>query len=293
MWAAGRFDRAAEFVSAARRIGFQRIELNPQVSKDMLQEIMTLHDSGAVSISSVHAPCPTWPGPGPIPELSALDESVRVAAVGIIKAAIDLARRLDAHRVVVHSGRVDVDVRNEETLRRLCEQGEKDSADYRRAMLDLMRERAEKSPPHLEATMRSLQEVQEYARGSGVRLGLETRYHYYEIPLPEEVQRLLGWLDPAIFGYWHDVGHANNLEVLGFLSHEEWLSRFGSRLVGIHLHDARRTADHRPVGMGDIDFEMVRKHVPPGAVRVCEFNSSWPEDEVEAAFNRLKGLGLV
>jgi len=296
MWWIGRFERAADFVRAAQSVGFESIELNPQVAPQMLQDIVALSDAGRASISSVHAPCPAWRGSGMVPELSALDEGERVAAVGIIKDAVELAKRVRASAVVVHSGRVDVDVDKEQALRQLLDRGEKGSAAYQALMRDLIRERADRRRAYLDATARSLWEIQEYVNrtecGGAVRIGLETRYHYYEVPLVDEMQTLLDSLDPAIFHYWHDVGHAHNLEVLGFQPHEEWLKRFGRRLLGIHLHDAVRTADHRPVGTGEIDFRMVARYLPESAVRVCEFNNSWPHATVEAAFGELRRMGF-
>ena len=297
MWWVGRFNRAADFVSAAQSLGFDKIELNPQVTPEMLQEVLALVDAGKVEISSVHAPCPAWKGPGTVPELSALDEGERVAAVGIIKDAVDLAKRVGASAVVVHSGRVDAGVDQERALRQLFDRGEKGTAAYQRLMRDLIRERAAVRRSHLDATARSLAEVQEYARriapDGTVKIGLESRYHYYEVPLVDEMQTLLGSLDPAISCYWHDVGHAHNLEVLGFQAHEEWLKLLGPRMLGIHLHDAVLTADHRPVGTGEIDFRMVMGYVPRQTIRVCEFNSSWPYEAVEAAFRKLKDLRFL
>jgi len=52
----------------------------------------------------------------------------------------------------------------------------------------------------------SLVELAEYASRLGIRLGLENRDHYHEIPLPDELDYLLdlGYYDEVI-GYCHDV----------------------------------------------------------------------------------------
>lgn len=292
MWGAGRFAQAPEFVRTAQAMGFDKVEMNHQVTQENLQEFVGLVDAGLASISSVHAPCPRWTGPAPLPELSALDEGERVAAVGIVKGAVDVARRVGAAAVVVHSGRVDMSLEKERALRGLFEKGQKDTQTYRMTTRELASERADKVAPYLRATIRSLAEIQQHARHSGIKIGLETRYHYHEIPLLDEMETLLSSLDPAIFHYWHDVGHAHNLEALGFQAHEEWLKRLGRRIVGTHLHDAVGLADHRPVGTGEIDFQMVRSYLPAEAIRVCEFAGTWPREEVEAGFTRLRKMGL-
>jgi hypothetical protein len=43
----------------------------------------------------------------------------------------------------------------------------------------------------------------------------------------------------SLVSYWHDVGHAEVQQRLGFASHEGWLSQFKDRMVGVHLHDIR------------------------------------------------------
>ena len=74
--------------------------------------------------------------------------------------------------------------------------------------------RALKKEAHLEAVTRSLAEIAQYARFKGVKIGLENRHYYLEIPSYEEMGTVLN-LDPLLY-YWHDTGHARALENLGF-----------------------------------------------------------------------------
>ena len=127
---------------------------------------------------------------------------------------------------------------------------------------------------------RSLLELAEYAGRKGVRLGLENRYHYHEIPLPDELDELLGLCPDGVVGYWHDVGHAQVLEHLGFGTHEEWLQRFAGRMVGVHLHDVVGVNDHLAAGRGDVDWEMVARYLPAGTLRTCEFQTTNSRQQV-------------
>jgi sugar phosphate isomerase/epimerase len=82
-----------------------------------------------------------------------------------------------------------------------------------------------------------------------VRLGVENRYHHMDLPSLDEMGELLGLADADRLGFLYDVGHAQTLDRLGFYSHEEWLKRYGSRIIGVHLHDALGVEDHRMPGL--------------------------------------------
>jgi sugar phosphate isomerase/epimerase len=91
-------------------------------------------------------------------------------------------------------------------------------------------------------------------------------------------------------GYWHDAGHAEVQDQLYGIGHEALISRFSSRLVGIHLHDAKGTRDHQAPGKGKIDFEMIKKHLPPDAIRVLELSPKVTENELMEAIDFLAGI---
>jgi sugar phosphate isomerase/epimerase len=145
----------------------------------------------------------------------------------------------------------------------------------------------------MRSVRRSLGELAEYAARVGIRLGMENRYHYHEIPLPDEVDELLNLGYADVVGYWHDVGHAQTLENLGFGPHEEWLRRFGSRIVGVHLHDIVGIQDHRAAGLGQMDWEMVARYLPADALRTCEFQKSNTPEQVAAGVECLAEKGIL
>ena len=84
------------------------------------------------------------------------------------------------------------------------------------------------------------------------------------------MEALLGGFDEKVVGFWYDVGHAQTQDCLGFHSHETWLDCLGSRLVGVHLHDVIGLDDHYAPGMGEVDWDMVASHLPPGIHRTLE-----------------------
>ena len=137
-------------------------------------------------------------------------------------------------------------------------------------------------------------ELAEYAGQLGVRLGLENRDHYCEIPLLDELDDLLGLGYDEVLVYCHDVGHAQKLEHLGCCPREEWLRRFAGRMAEVYLHDIVGLRDHLAPGLGQVDWDMVARYLPSGAVRTCECRSRDSSHElVTAGLELLAEKGCV
>ena len=294
MWAVGRFPELADFFDAGRRLGFARFELNHAINSAMLEGL-----SLDGTIASVHEPCPADLSMGMLRErnwlVSAPDEENRRQGVAAIRRSIDLAHKLGAKVVIVHPGRVDIDTGLESELMSLYRAGQAGRPDYGRAKERLAAARAVQAEINMRSVRRSLVELAEYAAKKGVRLGLENRYHYHEIPLPDELEDLLSLDGGEVIGYWHDTGHAQTLESLGFGTHEEWLRRFGGpqgRIVGVHLHDVVGITDHQAAGKGQIDWGMVARYLPVNALRTCEFLASNSPEEVAAGARLLAEKGV-
>jgi sugar phosphate isomerase/epimerase len=293
MWAKGRFGHMAEFATKAKELGFTHIEANASISPQMLSELI----EAAVLISSIHSPCPAVLSSGGIPisslSLSSLDESERMEAVSFTKKTIDLAASVRARAIVLHMGEVPIDLSLQDRLYKLCDESHTQTKEYSQAKEELVCQRISKAPPYLDAARKSLQELSEYSRQKGTMLGLETRFHFHEIPNMDEMAELLNEVSESLAGYWHDVGHAEVQQRLGFSLHEEWLSRFKDRLVGIHLHDILDISDHQAPGKGDMNWEMVAKYLPPGILKVCEIGEWNGEEQMQGVVNLLQKNGIV
>ena len=269
MWAIGRFQSLADFFNAGKALGFTRFELNHAINSAMLEGL-----SLDGMIASVHEPCPADISTATLRQrnwlISAPDEDRRRQGVLATRRSLDLARELGAQVVIVHPGQVDIDPRLEAALLDLYRRDQSDTPEYAHAKEQLVAARAAQAEINMQAARRSLLELAEHAARMGLRLGLENRYHYFEIPLPDELEMLLDLGCDGVIGYWHDVGHAQALEHLGFFSHQEWLSRFAPRIVGVHLHDIVGIRDHLAPGLGQIDWDMVARYLPDNALRTCE-----------------------
>jgi sugar phosphate isomerase/epimerase len=278
MWAKGRFSHMAGFVTKAKEFGFTHIEANSSISPQMLNELL----KGKVPISSIHSPCPATSSSRGIPisslSLSSLNESDRMEAVSFTKLTIDLASRVKARAIILHMGEVPINLNLQDRLHELHKGGFVQTKEYSQVKEQLVYQRNSQALHYLDIAKKSLQDISEYSRQKGIILGLETRFHFHEIPNIREMAELLDNVPENLVGYWHDVGHAEVQQQLGFSLHEEWLSRFRDRMVGIHLHDVLGISDHHAPGKGNINWEMVTKYLPPKIVKVCEIGE-WNDEE--------------
>ncbi len=293
MWAKGRFARMAEFADRAVELGFTHIEANASVSPQSLRELIAT----GVLISSFHCPCPAVSSSlgKPVADLSlsSLDESERGEAVTFARQTIDLASSVNARAVVLHMGEVPVDPGLEAELHSLYSQGRSASSEYRHTREELVYERRSHAAPYLDAAKKSLRELGEYSRERDVILGVETRFHINEIPNLDEGGELIEAAPDGTAGYWHDIGHAVVQERLGFGSQEEWLLRYGQSMVGIHLHDVIGISDHHSPGTGEVDWELIARHLPAQAIRVCEVGEWNGEDRIGGAVGFLRKTGIL
>ena len=279
MWGIKKFDTLAEFFKQASALGFTRFELNHGVDSKMMVGM------NGYQITSVHEPCPADVSANELKNrnwlISATDAFKRRRGVQAIQRSIDLAAKLGASVVIVHPGKVDIDPALDSKVVELYRQGQMETRDYARRKEQLVTARAVQAHANMQSVRQSIIELAEYAGERGIKLGLENRYHYFEIPLPDELEELLR-LGLANVGFWYDVGHAETLDQLGYYPHEEWLKRFAPSIVGTHLHDVIGIDDHQFAGSGQVDWDMVARYLPPSALRTCEFqNFNTPQQVVD------------
>jgi sugar phosphate isomerase/epimerase len=254
-------------------------------------------DLSRFRFSSVHEPCPADISADELKRrdwlVSSIEEDCRIEGVRAIQRSIDLASQLGASTVVIHAGQVMLDGGAEKKLRALIEESRRDSDEYREIQQPMIQARAETAGLRFEAVKKSLLELLAYAEMTGVQLGIENRYHYMEFPSPDELEILLGLAEPKRIGFIYDVGHAETLDRLGFYPHEEWLSRFGARIIGTHLHDVVGTTDHYTPGLGNVDFDRVAAYLPEDAFRTCEFQTFNTPEQVKSGLEFLVERGCI
>lgn len=297
MWAQQtRFDAdMAAFAELARAAGYTHVEVSHATDEAGLRALMR---QPTLPLSSLHAPTPRertasgrWNADL---NLAATDETERAAAVAVTQRTLDMAAEAGAGSVVVHLGAVgSAGVGADSALRRLYAAGQTSGAEVERQRQRAREERSARAPAALEAAKRSLDILAARARQHGLRLGLENRMWYHEIPLPEEAAALLAECEPEVAGYWHDVGHAEILARLGLVPLADWFEWNGERVVGCHLHDMQGIVDHRAPGSGDVDWSFLAERLGDVPIRTLEINQHQPEPSLATALTLLRAAGVL
>ncbi len=293
MWGIKMFPRLDDFFVAAGRMGFSQIELNHAVNSNMLAGI----DLKEYRFSSIHEPCPADISTDMLKKndwmISSIDEECRRQGVESIKRSIDLANELGVKVIVTHSGHVELDGSQEARLRKLFHAGKVDSPEYAEIKAGMEEFRKQNIEAHLEAVIKSLRELLGYTDRTGIRLGLENRFHYFDIPSQDEMDILLGLADAEHLGFIFDSGHARAMSLLGFFNEEMWLERYSGRIIGTHLQDAKGVNDHYAPGLGDIDFSMIAKYLPKEVFRIIEVQSVNSTEQVKNSLQYLADMNCV
>jgi sugar phosphate isomerase/epimerase len=288
-WNSHRHTTGRGIIDEIKGIGFDTVELNFALTQSVVEEILSLKDSGEIKISSVHNICPLPPEITPeraSPDyysLSSSDETERRLAVKAAENTLIYAKRLGAKAVVLHAGRVDMKDRTRDLASMRDEPGRFESL-----RAEMVRQRLELGGAYLENVIRSLDELVPFAHGLGVAIGVENRYYHREIPVMEELETLFEHFKPGDLYYWHDVGHAEVFERLGLANHKELLKRFSGRLLGMHLHDIiGPITDHRAPGKGTFDFSIVKPYIKPETILVIEVHEPATSQDVRQGADHL------
>ena len=279
-----------EMMARAASVGFTRFELGVLPREKDIGEVLRACRSNDWTVSSLHNPVVNAHLPEDLMRgdaISSTDGDLRRQAVDDLRESIRIAEEAGASVVVIHAGNVDLPGDWRKRHDRLVKAVKKGD----RATLDaMMEERLEAAPSNLNALALSLEEI--LGEDSPVKVGIESRWHYEEIPVVDELDWLFRRFDSPRLVYWHDVGHCQVGELRGADPHRLWLERFAHRIAGVHLHDIVDMTDHRPVGDGTMDFTMVRSHLGEDVIPVIEPESDWTSEELERSARSLAAMGL-
>ena len=95
---------------------------------------------------------------------------------------------------------------------------------------------------------------------------------------------------PAV-AYWHDLGHAQIKENLGFLNHAAHLASLADHLAGFHIHDVQfPTKDHCAPGTGMINYQALAHLIKPHHLKVFEFSPSLSPEAARRGVAHVKNL---
>jgi sugar phosphate isomerase/epimerase len=291
-WNSHRHTAGEEMLREIVDLGFNRVELSHGIRISLMPGIQKMYDSGKVAFTSLHNFCPL-----PVEVLGASPDCYqfsswhpheRERAVKQTFQTIDFAQRLGAPFVVMHLGEVSMQPITD-MLIKLAKKGKIFSREYVRKKLNAVEKRESVAPCYLQRVKDCLRRIVEYAVSKKIRLGIEGRRGYEEIPNERELPALLDELDSPQVGYWHDFGHIQIKENLGFVDHAEWLRGIGARAFGCHVQDCIWPAqDHQPPFAGDVDLVRLVPLLPRDCLWVWELSPRKTADEIRRSVETWK-----
>ena len=293
MWSVENKVSLPDLLPVLESLELDGIELNHGIKSEDLMGF----DLKCLPIRSLHEPCPADVSMSTLSKkdwlVSATDEEKRQQGVRMIMRSIDLAHELEIHHMVVHTGNAGLTDNDEKKLRKLFEAGQKGTDEYLALKQDMISSRKSVSESRLNSVVLSLKELLAYASGKNIRLALENRYHFMDIPSPEEMEILLNLAGPDRLGLQFDVGHAQTLDAFGFYPFMEWINRFADRIIGLHLHDVRGVVDHYAPGLGEVDYRQFAQFIPADAQRTLEVHGTNSPNDISASLQLFSQVGLI
>ncbi len=286
-WNASRHSSGEALVEEILSLGFSRIELGYDLRIDLVPGVEKMISSGAVRADSVHNFCPVPVGaPQGHPELfdlASLNPRERLSAVEHTRRTINFAAHIGAHTVVVHAGNVRMQ-RLTEKLIALSAAGRLFSKTYEKTKLRLQVRREKAAARHIAGLYESIEQLLPVLEETGVRLAIENLPTWEAIPTEVELEDLLKHFNSPSLGYWHDIGHAQVRQNLGFINQFRWLERLRPYLCGLHVHDVRPPAmDHLMPPRGNIDFAPFKTFASLDIPRVLEPAPATPGTDISNA----------
>jgi sugar phosphate isomerase/epimerase len=282
-------------VQAVIDAGFDGIELEYRIEAPLFQQMLPALERSGLKVISIHNYFPIPPkiphskGGGDLFLLSHPDREERLEAIKWSTKTIEHANDLEAKAVVLHCGRVEM-AHEMEKLRDYFNTGRIDSEEAR-AFIDLKLEKRDRiKPKYLDSLLFCIGRLIPIAEKQNIILGIENRYHYHELPGPDDFEILFSEFRGGPLGYWHDTGHAHANERLGIIPDGEMLRRYSDHLVGIHLHDAVGLDDHLAPGKGEIDFEDFRPFLKKDMPVVVELRPGTPDLDLADGFRFVRQL---
>ena len=295
VWKSGELKDGQKLMECFAGLGFREVELEYRIDGNTFKQIKQfLNKTNDLKIVSIHnffpVPDILETGGADVFHFSSEDREERSLAVKYAAKTIQIASELGARAVVVHLGRVQMDAQKE--FFDLYDAGKIGSEEYERVLEEFKVQRDSRKGKGLDMMLLSMDKVQEAAERYGVDVGIENRYDFRECPNFEEMAVIFEKFGGGRIGYWHDVGHAKVQENLGVVETKEMLDAYGKYLVGVHLHDVNGYSDHHVPGIGEVDFDLLKKYLKKDTIKILEIHPRETEKDLMDGVDFLKNMKL-
>ena len=274
-WNASRHEDGEALVDEILEAGADQIELGYDTRVELLPGITKALQEDRISVSSVHNYCPVPLGASKgHPELwtfASPQTKTHELAVQHTLRTMQFAQEIGAGIIVIHCGYARVGRIGSADLMDLIDRNLQNSDSYERKYTKFLKKRAKAHRKPLDQIRRALEYLLPIADGLGVQLGLENLPTLEAVPNEEEMGLLLKEFQSPSLKYWHDIGHAQIRENLGYIDHLEVLENMRPALGGMHLHDvANRLQDHVMPPDGELGLQRYKPYAHDGIPLVVE-----------------------
>ncbi|TBL76044.1 sugar phosphate isomerase/epimerase family protein [Paenibacillus thalictri] len=293
-WNIKRHDTGRGMIEEIKELGFRRVELNYNVTRELLSTIEPMIEQGEIAVSSVHNTFPHVADPDYGTDSVLLgfdDETKRQRAIELLCGSIDYAHRYGAEAVVVHPGEVPFEDNIDARLKKLYHEFGKNSPEYRRLWGEMLSRREALSLVYTRKIGESLERVSDYIarKGYDVIVGIETRSRCYQMPTPQEAKTIIDGLKGAPVHLWYDFGHAMMMDRMGLYDSVKDAHALKSYIYGLHIHETLELSDHYCpyVHSGTDVFDDFLDIVRDAPLKVYELKAICKPEEIEESHNRI------
>lgn len=271
-------------------LGFSNIELSHGMTVAKLPGIRKAFAAGKFVCSGVHN---YFPSPVEVMidapdayEFTSHRAFDRQRAMEMTLKTLELAAEFKAHYVVLHMGSVPMNPKKwtKRLTAHVAEQG-RNGAAYAKEKIAFVKKREKVAPLYFQRAVDALGQLGEKAAEYGVKLAVESRSRFEDMPTEREMIRLQEqFAEHPWIGYWHDFGHVQLKHNLGLLDHVEWLRRISPHLIGGHVHDVQwPQRDHRVPFTGTLDYQELLPFFPENCPLVWELSPTRKSEEIREA----------
>ena len=277
-----------------RDLGFEYAELSHGIRVSLMPGIMEAVDAGDIKISTLHNFCPLPMGinhaaPN-LYEFSSEKPRDQELALRHTLKTLEFASRVKAKLVVLHFGSMDLKDYSGK-LEEMLGRGERRTPKYFKICAEANQAREARKGAYWARSCAFLRRILPEAEKRNLKLGIENREALQELPVESDFLSLFQDMGSSTAAYWHDTGHAQIKENLGFINHAAHLQSLADHLAGFHVHDVLFPArDHYPPGTGTVDFKALAPFVKPDHIKVFEFGPAMTVDDAKAGIKHVKSL---
>lgn len=296
-WNNSRHHDGEAMVDEIVELGFDRLELSHGMTIAKLPGLRKAFEAGKFTCVGVHN---YFPSPVEVMidapdayEFTSHRLPDRERAMDMTLRTLELAAEFRAEYLVLHMGSVPMNTKKwTKRLTAALGDGQGSTPEFAADRVAFVKKREKVAPLYYQRAIEALEQIAEKAAELKVKLAVESRSRFEDMPTEREMVRLQEhFADHEWVGYWHDFGHVQLKHNLGLLDHGEWLGRMAPYVIGAHVHDVQWPArDHRVPFTGTLDYKDLLRHFPPGVPMTWELSPTRKAAEIRDALAVWKHL---